>query len=218
MRKFYLLLSVFLSFFYPVRVRKGSSIENPTLELYLYRNRWQLATADALYSDGDKYRPLVLAFRELEDKLPATKSVLVLGAGLGSAVTILHKKGYSPAVTLVDNDKLVLQWALEKLGKLTANNITPVCDNAQAYMQQNKQQYDMVIIDIFSGRIVPDFVTKTAFLENCRRGINPGGSVIFNYIVNHPKQWDDILAAFTEIFPANKVLKNDTNRILIATV
>ena len=217
MRKFHLFLSSFLSFFYPVRVRKGKSAENPVLELFLYRNRWQLATADALYSDGDKYRPLVIAFKELKDVLPAVKTVLVLGAGLGSAVTILHKKGYHPAFTLVDNDKLVLQWALEMLGELTEYNITPVCDNAQTFIQKNEQQYDLLIIDVFSGRVVPDFVTKTAFLENCKRSIKLGGNVIFNYIVNHPKQWDDALNNFNTVFPSAKVINNDNNRIIIAT-
>ena len=218
MRKLHQFLSVFLSFFYPVRVRKGSSKENPVLELYLYRNRWQLATADALYSDGDKYRPLVVAFKELEDKLPAVKKVLVLGAGLGSAVNVLHSKGYSPEVTLVDNDKLVLQWALEMLGDKAANNVRPVCDDAQSFVQKNEQQYDLVIIDIFNGRLVPEFVTKAYFLQQCRHSVYSGGHVVFNYIVNHPKQWDDTRDIFNAVFPINKVVKNDTNRILIATV
>lgn len=218
MRKLYLFLSVVLSFFHPVRVRKGSSHENPVLELYLYRNRWQLATLDALYSDGDKYRPLVLAYKELAGKLPDTRSVLVLGAGLGSAISVMDKLGYHPAFTLVDNDKLVLQWALEKLGDRAGNNITPVCDDARSFIQQNQQQYDLVIIDIFNGRVVPEFVTKPAFLEACRRSISPGGSMVMNYIVNHPKQWDELQATLSQVFPTNKVLKNDNNRIIVATV
>lgn len=218
MRKFYLFLSVLLSFFHPVRVRKGSSNENPVLELFLYRNRWQLATSDALYSDGHKYRPLVMAYKELAAKLPDARNVLVLGAGLGSAISVMDKLGFHPAFTLVDNDTLVLQWALEKLGEHGEHSITPVCDDAQAYMQKNTQQYDLVIIDIFSGRVVPDFVVKPAFLEYCKSAVLPPGNVVLNYIVNHPKEWDELEATFNSVFPVNKVLKNDDNRILVATV
>lgn len=218
MRKFYLFLSIFFSFFYPVRMRKGSSTENPVLELFLYRNRWQLATADALYSDGNKYRPLVLAYKELAAKLPDAKNILVLGAGLGSAVSVMHRLGYRPAFTLVDKDQLVLQWALEKLGNSADHMITPVCEDARLFVQNNEQQFNLVIIDIFTGRVVPDFVSKQVFLENCRKSTMAGGSVVLNYIINHPKEWDDTLEIFNNVFPVHKVLKNGPNRIIVATV
>ncbi len=218
MRKVYLFLSILFSFFYPVRVRKGSSTENPVLELFLYRNRWQLATLDALYSDGHRYRPLVLAYKELAAKLPDVNNILVLGAGLGSAVSVMHRLGYHPTFTLVDNDQLILQWALEKLGNSADHMILPVCEDARVFMQNNKQQYDLVVVDIFTGRNVPEFVTRTPFLQQCRDGTVPGGNVVLNYIINHPKQWDDFMSNFSVVFPVHKVLKNGVNRILVATV
>jgi len=159
-----------------------------------------------------------MAYSELAGKLPKAKTVLVLGAGLGSAINVMDRLGYKPAFTLVDNDKVVLQWALEKLGERAGDNIIPVCDDARAFIQQNERSYDLIIIDVFSGRVVPDFVTRAAFLEHCKRGTSAGGSIVMNYIVNHPKQWDELQVTFNNVFPMNKVLKNDDNRILVATV
>lgn len=110
------------SLFYPVLIRRASSAVNPVLELYRYRGRWQLATADALYSDGGQYRPLLAAFRTLKPQLPAVKNMLVLGTGLGSAVQILHEMGHHPACTLVELDEKVLQWALELSAPKHVNN------------------------------------------------------------------------------------------------
>src|ERR1044071_5243470 len=102
---------------FPIRIRKSSSALNPVLELYYYQGRYMLATKDAIYSDGEKYRPLVKAFELplLKSALGRVRNVLVLGTGLASAVHILNAKGFRPQFTLVEIDNLVLAWAREFL-------------------------------------------------------------------------------------------------------
>lgn len=207
----------FISYIYPVKIRSGSSAVNPVLELFFYRNRYQLATLDALYSDGDKYRPLTIAFKRIKDKLPKVKNVLVLGTGLGSVVHILNSMGYQPKFTLVEIDKQVLQWALEFLPE-NVHHMLPVHEDASHFIQENKEQYDLLITDIFIGREVPDFVISTSFIEKCHQSILPGGTFIMNYIVNDGKQWEKVQQRITAIFPKNKIISLDMNRIVIATV
>ena len=101
---------------------------NPLLELLLYQGRLQLATADALYSDGNNYRPVIAMINHLKAHMPEIKTVLALGTGLGSLPQIMKRRGYQPHFTLVEYDKVVLQWAMELLGD---KNITPVCADAK---------------------------------------------------------------------------------------
>jgi spermidine synthase len=59
--------------------------------------------------------------RHLREFLPAAKSVLVLGSGLGRIVHVMRTRGYDPRFTLVEKDKTVLGWALEILGEGTSS-------------------------------------------------------------------------------------------------
>lgn len=209
-------LQQLLSYLYPVRIASRSSDVNPVLELFLYRRQWQLATVDALYSDGDRYRPLVIAFKKMKRHLPKIKTVLLLGTGLGSAMRVLHKAGRKPFVTLVDIDEKVLRWALELMPEDIARYSRPVCTDAVLFLEGNEETYDLLIVDIFISRVVPDFVTTEAFLKKCRQRINTGGHFIMNYIVNDEREWDALLDKLMNIFPDPEVVHNGINRIITA--
>jgi spermidine synthase len=200
----------------PVSLRRSPGAVNTYLEVLLYRNQLQLATTDALYSDGNRYLPAVAALNHLKASLPSVNTVLVLGAGLGSMVRIMHSKGQYPHFTLVEHDKVVLQWALEFL-EADHTKIKPVCNSAQAFMNNNKATYDLVFIDIFNGRSVPEFVTTKAFLQLCQKSVKPGGYLIFNYIIENKHQWQDVKETFSSIFPNSHILDLGLNQVLIAS-
>lgn len=207
-----------LSYIYPVRIDKAPGTPPTVLEVYLYRGQWQLATLDALYSDGNRYRPVLIAYKELKQFLPAVKNVLLLGTGLGSAVKIMDKQGFQPRFTLVEIDKLVLKWAMEYLDTEGLKNINPVCDDAKVFINTGEEKYDLVIVDIFKGRVVPAFVTTLNFLQKCRSRLNSGGHFVMNYIINTPADWAPVQANLSEVFPGHKVIRNDINMIIIAGV
>jgi spermidine synthase len=142
--------------------------------------------------------------------------VLALGTGLGSIVQIIRSKGYNPSFTLVEFDKTVLQWALEFM-KGGTGNIEPVCMDANLFMTRNKNSYDLIFIDIFNSRVVPDFVTSPTFLGNCRKALSPGGHVGFNFMINNPAEWERAKAAFCDAFPATQILDLGINRIMIGS-
>jgi len=196
-------------------LRRSSGDVNEHLELLLYQNRLQLATADALYSDGKSYSPAVATAKALKDFLPSVENVLVLGTGLGSLVQVLGAKGYFPHYTLIEKDKTVLGWALELMDSRQAQHTTPVCSDALAYMERNKAQYDLVFIDIFMGMDVPAFVTSGHFLGLCRKALNGNGRLAFNYIVKNPVEWETVKGIFEQVFPGYTVVEKGVNRILL---
>lgn len=200
----------------PVRVRTGTSDFHPVLELYRYRGRWQLATEDALYSDGAVYSPLRKAFGGLGERLAQVKTVLVLGAGLGSAVYVLESKGLRPRVTLVDLDEQVLHWAIETLEEAGhADHVEVICEDAVQLVQQDTAVYDLLIIDLFRGRVVPDFATSASFLRQCEKHLAPSGTLVLNYIVNDREEWKAVKQVLDTVFPGHRVLRNGINRIVL---
>lgn len=207
-----------LSYLYPVQIAKASTLHNSVLELCLSNGQFQLATHDALYSDGDRYRPLTIAFNHLGAVLYNIKDVLVLGTGLGSAAQILHSKGLNPAYTFVEYDATVLQWAMQTLPADVVAKSIPVCADALLFMNDHKQPYDMLVVDIFNSRVVPAFVTTEDFLKKCRRCIKPGGHFVLNYIILNNTDWAAVEQIIKSVFPNPTVLENGINRIIVATV
>jgi len=203
---------------YPVQIQRAKGYGDIPIGIFLYQGQWQLATADTLYSDGKRYRPLRIAFKYLEKQLHTVKEVLALGAGLGSIVSILHSMGFAPQYTLVDIDEISLQWAMELVSGDKQHHITPVCANAEYYIATDKNKYGLIAVDIFTGRQVPAFVISKAFLQHCRDRLKPGGFLVLNYIITAEEEWLSLSNNFNAIFPGNKVLAYDINRIFVASV
>ncbi|MBL7682258.1 MAG: fused MFS/spermidine synthase [Flavipsychrobacter sp.] len=207
-----------LSYFYPVQVAKAATPQNEVLDLLYYCNRFQLSTHDAMYSDGDKYRPLMIAFTHIGSALADMKDVLVLGTGLGSAANILYNKGYKPQYTFVEYDSTILQWAMKVLPKEVSDKSNPIHMDAAVYIETCGKQYNLLITDIFNSRVVPAFVTTEKFLKQCRRCIMPGGYFVLNYIVLQNTDWQAAEQVIRSVFPNITVLQNGINRIVVARV
>ncbi len=175
-----------------------------------------MATSDAIYSDGDRYRPAIAVADYFKPFLPAMKNVLVLGGGLASMVYVLRGKGFDPSFTVVEKDKVVLKLAMELFEATNTHaRIDPVCNDAQVFMGHNKALYDLIFIDVFMGRAVPEFITTYEFFSLCKASILPGGRLAFNYIINDEQEWERVQKVFTESFPEHEVLDYGINRIFV---
>ncbi len=157
------------------------------LELFYFRGRYILGVEDAVYSDGDRYRPLVAAFRSpvLKPVLADVKEVLVLGTGLASAVHVLQRYGHRPRFRLVEIDRQVLDWAVEFLPPGTTAE--PICTDAFDFIESDRGRYDLIVVDLFFGRKVPDGVLQQPFLAACRLRLAPGGRLVLNYMVEEER-------------------------------
>lgn len=142
------------------------------------------------------------------------KHVLVLGTGLGSVMDVMQKRGANPDFTLVEKDKVVLQWAMELAG--SSHRMRPVCDDARRFVANDDGRYDLVFVDVFSGRVVPSFVAGQEFLEGVKRLAGEHGRVAINYIPNSPVEWQRMQQQFQAIFPGGAIIGRRENRILVA--
>jgi predicted membrane-bound spermidine synthase len=208
-----------LSYLYPIRVAKISTSINKTIELLLYHNRFQLATDDALYSDGDRYRPLLMAFDTIGKELGSISNVLMLGGGLCSGAHILAKRGYYPEILMVEHDDAVIQWAIAIAAMNKKIRLKSKCIDAQEFVKQHSGvQYNLLICDIFNSRVVPEFVTTAIFLEHCKLLLAPGGYFVLNYIVNKQPEWEAFQQTLNSTFPQCRILSNSINKIVVAKV
>lgn len=195
---------------------KSSGTKNQVLELFLHRGELQLATLDALYSDGTRYRPLKMAFKAVKNRLSGVRDVLLLGTGLASAVHMLHKRGVNPNYTLIEHDSVVLELA-QKYLPANSGNVEAHCTDALSFMNNNERKYDLLIVDIFTGRVAAEFVTSESFLLKCRQSLNSDGIFVLNYIINGYPFWEDAIETIKTVFPDTQVLEYQINRVIVAT-
>lgn len=187
----------FLSYVYPIKIWSGSSEFNAYLELHLVSGHFRLGTIDSVYSDGTFYRPLAIAFKNLEASLKKAKSMLVLGAGIGSAIEIVNKYTSLEHVTLVDIDQTIININLQ-IHKFK-NNVTYVLQDASLFVQHCDQKFDIIVIDVFQDQIVPDFILSIDFLESCKKLTTNEASITLNYITSENENWEKIHQNFLSL-------------------
>lgn len=206
----------FFSFLFPVKVAAAPGKTTPNLELYRYRGRWQLSAATAVYSDGAVYRPLTEAFGYLKKALPQKQNMLVLGAGLGSAVSVLNKLNISIPSTLVDIDPQVISWGESIIKDETTMPCKWICEDVQSFVLHHSIKYDLIVLDVFQDRLVPQFVTHKNFLTECSQLLqDEKGHLVLNYIINNQQNWTKALQNIQSVFTVEHTISIGINRIML---
>jgi spermidine synthase len=204
------------SYLLPLKVASAEGITTPLLSLYRYQGRWQLSAATAIYSDGAAYRPLKEAFGYLKKELPGKQNMLVLGAGLGSAVYVLDKMNIKISATLVDIDPQIIKWGKEIINSETQVPCEWFCNDVQNFVGQHQILYDLIVLDVFQDRLVPQFVTTIKFLKECSRLLqNDKSYLVFNYIINNQEKWETALQNIQSVFTIEHTISIGINRIMI---
>ena len=201
--------------FYPQLLREASSEHNEYLQLCWYRGSWQLNTYDAQYTDSQKYRPLTRSFNYLKHELADFKTVLMLGGGLGAGVHLLHHRGLSPQITVVEQDAVIVEWCQQLLPEKSKKTAKVINANAASFLAKSETTYDLLILDVFDSRWVPEDIAAPSFLKKLPQHLNSRGFLIFNYIVHSPVDAQRILTLLKSMFDSVKVLSFDTNRVYV---
>jgi 2-polyprenyl-3-methyl-5-hydroxy-6-metoxy-1,4-benzoquinol methylase len=209
-----------LSYVKEIHIETSESEYNPDLYVVMRNGRYQLCTANAIYSYGDLYDNFSKAFKKINLDTLAIENVLILGFGLGSIPIILekmfHKKYHYTAVEI---DAEVLRLAnIYGVGDLKSSMDFRVMD-AYMYVAFCEEKFDMICMDVFLDDTVPDEMEHDDFLLNLKEMLNPNGILLFNKLAFHKK--DKIEAdnffknQFKPIFTEGTYLDVDGNFILL---
>lgn len=157
-----------------------------------------------------------MAASALKEQLPEIKKVLVLGAGIGSIIHVLRGHHAYPEIILVDNDPLILEWLVELTPKKNGQVIKTVLNDAVTLIAQSEEKYDLIFVDIFLGRIVPDTIKTVSFFSDCNNRVNAGGYIAFNWIYTNKKELAEVKKIFDTVFTNYRFVSEGINRVIIA--
>ena len=203
------------SYFSDISITKVAGEYTVHLELILRSGRLILATPEALYSDGDNYPPAILLVKNIKNILPQIKSALILGGGMGSLIDVFKRNGVHPDVTIVEYDKVILGLLADYTLSRYEGKARTYYDDVRTFMSHNTEKYDLVFIDIFMGRIVPDFVVQPVFLNSCKMALQNKGTMCLNYIINDELQWLEDKEVILGVLNNANIVSFGTNRLFI---
>jgi spermidine synthase len=165
-------------------IEQTQSEINPCLEVAHRNGKYMLKSEKAIYSYGTHQKVFEEEFRKIKLKDRKIEEVLILGFGAGAiASTLLNKYKMKCNVTGVEKDSQVIDlgWKYFDLHKLQNTEI--YCSDAYDFMMDNHKLFDLIIVDVYIDKLVPEKIETANFLCQLRNSLKNKGLIIFNKLV-----------------------------------
>lgn len=122
---------------------------------------------DGLIESGRLLRHIwYTGISKLIAKDEVVKSILILGVGGGSNVRLVSKLYPQAKITAVEIDPQMVELANTYFGLSKIKNLNMVTQDAIKFVQELKnKKYDLVLVDCFVGKNIPDSVQDLGFLK-----------------------------------------------------
>ncbi len=214
------IISNILSYITQQHMETIHSDYNEVLHVFLKNGRYQLCTANAIYSYGDKYDNFKRSFDQMQLDMLDIENVLLLGFGLGSIPFMLEKtfhQNYS--YTGVEIDESIIYLASKYVLDELTSEIEMIQADAYSYIYQTSMKYDLICIDIFVDDKIPEVFLDVDFLEAVTENLTEKGILMFNHLsYTHA---DEVAAlayyndVFKTVFPTGKCLDVKGNLMMV---
>lgn len=195
------MLKKLLSYLIPIKVYTKTSQISRTLEVTLSNGELVLDSKNTNYSYGSLQRILRKGLQHIGfEKIKTFKNILVLGVAGGSVIKTLKEEiGYKGNITGVELDPEIIEIANNYFNLDKTEGVSIIIDDAKQFVAKTEEKYDLVIVDIFQDKSMPEFLFKTDFTENIKNIVNTQGYILFNTMVLNRKD-KERNKAYTELF------------------
>lgn len=149
------------------------------------------AGSGALHSAIHLERPEKLALKNLEYLagillfIPAPRNILILGTGGGSLLHFLHCHYPQSKLTTVEIDAELLLFAQQNMRLPEASeHLSYVIDDAANFVRHSPQQYDLILVDIFNGTQMPDWISSIEHMQLIHSRLTEQGAIGYNLLID----------------------------------
>lgn len=204
----------YCSYLFAIRQEKFESAVNGTLEVLLFKGRYQLVTKNAIYSFEDLYTSYGHALNAI--RYTNVKNILVLGLGLGSIPIMLQKKlGDTISITSVELDPEIIRCAKKYYPSATDyDKLNIIQSDALQYVMQTKEKFDLITVDLFVDTYVPEQFFTLEFLQKLKSIISPNGNLLFSRLKDGYKYEHELWKNLKTVFPGKTEIETEGNSIL----
>jgi spermidine synthase len=206
-----------LSYIYPQELERFSSTYNHDIRVQIENGESKLLVNGSRQSGKYIHDLWQFAIQKLfpHTPLPITR-ILVLGVAGGTVIHILHNMYPEAEITGVDIDPEMIRIGKTYFGLDKIEKLKVIESDAQKFT--TKKKFDLIVVDLFSGRIIPDFVLSEKFHKHIQTMLIKNGSVFINYLreKEYGEKADTLEKILVELYA--KVLHIDryNNRFFLA--
>lgn len=174
------------SYIFPQTIVRTSSTYNHDIRVNEEHGRYKLLVNGSRQSGSYIEMLWKKAFRTFAI-VPnlAVKNILVLGVGGGTVIHMLQTVYPSATMIGVDIDKKILDIGKTYFELSAMSHLQLICKDANIAVHdfgKKGQRFDLIIIDLFSGRHIPEFVSSKAFLKTVATLLSPTGITLINFL------------------------------------
>lgn len=193
-----------LSYLYPIVLHKESSTTSTLLEVTLYNGKLLLDSKHTNYSYGALEQVLKKGLLYIgKTSIQEMNAILILGVAGGSVVkTLVNDFGFTKRIKGVEIDENCNKIANDYFGLNQLKNFTCIIDDAENFVQNTSEKFDLLIIDIFNDDKMPKFLFEKSFVENCQKLVTINGYILFNTML--PRNQKELLNHYKLYFSENK--------------
>ena len=125
---------------------------------------------------------------------PAKQRILMLGGGTFTLPQqIAHRYPHSH-IDVVEIDPKLVEVAREHFYYRDPSNVTLTFTDARTYVNQTKQRYDIVVVDVYGNTDIPFTFMTREYGDALRRVVQPGGVVMVNMIAGEQGGCQELLS------------------------
>lgn len=179
--------------------------------------RWEggrlaLNSPEANYSFNRLHKIFLKAFSSLDLHLLGDNAILNLGMGAGSTISILRDElKLTNRIISVEFDPTIIEMAKQYFNIASYSDHHIFEADASSYVQKCRDEYGLVIIDLFVDKLVSGEFLTHRFFQNLDALLVEDGQVMFNYIGEdvHP------ISGFIPDHYPSELVRIDQNQVLI---
>ncbi len=108
------------------------------------------------------------------------KKFLMIGLGGGTISTYLGRYMPETAIDTVEIDPGVTAAAKKYFSIKESARIRYLDGDGRVFLNRNKQNYDLIVVDAFHGGYIPFHLLTREFYDLVKQRLTPGGAAIFN--------------------------------------
>jgi len=207
-----------LSILTPTLVESQKSDINSSIGVYKFLGTYRIVVDNLTQSGGlvkSIWHKVVdhLIDRDFQNKSP--NNILILGLGAGSAAQECNFMWPSAKITGIEIDPVMIELGQKYFRLKDTTNLTIKNDDAFEWIKKNKEKFDLIIIDMYLGKLFPKKAENDTFLTLVKKTVNPGGLVIFNRLIsnNNHEAIEKFYRQLTHVFSQVRTIPTPVNRV-----
>lgn len=169
---------------------------------------WTLRTADRdLQSRINRQNPEQLALKNLCYSmgillfLPAPESICLLGTGGGGLIHFLRHHYPASRINAVEIDGELLEIMHREMALPGADErLTYIIDDALHYIDNCRDQFDLIIVDLFLGNRSPAWLLQAGSMLKLYTMLNPQGGLSYNLVIDSETDFNEFYASLRRTF------------------